>query len=281
MRKLAAELLWFCILLSLILIMGYLLIGGDILLFLAPRMVPMVWFGLAVLIALYVWQALHIIRLIRNKQWKGFGGTGMLLFAVPVVLLLTVMPNATTSGTLPNQNVKMISLSAETATAVQTEEAAQVESNGESDSAPVKTYESVSVEELASLNSCILEDETAPFDPSADLFSKYQKDTLEDLVGKTITVYGFVYKEDAFPEDTVLVARMMVACCAADAWIVGFHVKVDNAAGLAVNDWIRVTGTVRSFNMLYYGETYDFPVLTDGIILRCEAPDAEDAYLYP
>ena len=27
---------------------GTLLIGGDILLFLAPRMVPMVWFGLAV-----------------------------------------------------------------------------------------------------------------------------------------------------------------------------------------------------------------------------------------
>jgi len=281
MRKLVAEILWFCILLALILIMGYLLIGGDVLIFIAPRMVPMVWFGFAVLIALYVFQAFRIVKLVREKQFQGFGKTGMLLFVVPVVLLLTVMPSATTSGSLPNQNVKILTQSTESTAAVQADTMTQDEQSSPTGAEPAKTFESVPVEALASLNSCILEDETAYFNPSTDVFSDYLQNTLEELVGKTITVYGFVYTEDAFPADTVLVARMMVTCCAADAWIVGFHVKVDSSVDLAVNDWIRVTGTVRSFSMEYYGETYDFPILTDGIILRCEAPDAEDAYLYP
>ena len=48
-------------------------------------------------------------------------------------------------------------------------------------------------------------------------FREYLHNTLEELVGKTVTVYGFVYSDDAFPENTVLVARMMITCCAADA----------------------------------------------------------------
>jgi putative membrane protein len=203
------------------------------------------------------------------------------------MLFITVTPNQDTPGMLPNQNVKMMSLnSAAAATAqaasdttgqVQAEPTAQPNDDAGD---PADTA-SVSAEEVVNLAPCVLESETAVFTLTDDAFSQYLQSDVEDLVGKTITVYGYVYTSDSFPENTVLVARTMIACCAADASIVGFHVKVEEDAGLVKNEWVRVTGTVRSFVMEYYGAMYDSPILTAGLILRCETPDVEDAYIYP
>jgi hypothetical protein len=49
MRKAVGEVLWLLVLGAVTVIMGWLLFSGDILLYLAPRMVPMVWFGAFVL----------------------------------------------------------------------------------------------------------------------------------------------------------------------------------------------------------------------------------------
>ena len=281
MRKLWKELLWFCILFALILVMAYLLISGEVLLFLAPRMVPMVWFGLIVLIILNIYQAFHIVRSARDRQAKGPFKAGMLLFFVPVLLILTVPPDSGTTGSLPNQNVQMISLATQSEAAAQPADAKQAEPTADSPDATLAPVQSISMEEIAGLPACTLMDETAFFNSEADDFREYLYQSIDELVGKTITVYGFVYEDETFPANTVLVARMMISCCAADASIVGFHVKLDGATDLEKNEWIRVTGTVRSFSMPYYGTTYDFPILTDGIILRCDAPDVEDAYIYP
>ena len=282
MRKTATEFLWFGILLALILIMGYLLISGNVLLFIAPRMVPMAWFGLAVLIALFFYQALHIVRMIRRKEMCGAGKIGMLIFLVPVVLIATVMPDAGTTGSLPNQTVKIIATvdADETELAAQTERM-ETEQAGDMDEADDRDTKIVESEDIDTLGACELMEETAYFNASEDAFSGYLQAPLEELLGKTVTVYGFVYVDNEFPEDTVLVARTMVTCCAADAAIVGFHVKVDPTVNLTANEWVRVTGTIHSARLPYYGEYYDFPVMTDGIILRCDTPDAEDAYLYP
>jgi putative membrane protein len=269
MRKREGEILWLVILLALILIMGKLLVGGDILIFLAPRMVPVVWFGFAVLLLLSVYQFFHIVRSPHGGQEPQRVRPGTFLFLVPVVLLFTVAPDTSTPGALPNQNVRMISL---------TDERAPEEQSPGADTA---LDEADDTEDVSGIPPCVLEDETARFDKSADLFSKYLFGTVEDLAGRTVTVYGFVYADDTFPENTVLVARMLISCCAADASIVGFHVKTEDSTALLPNEWIRVTGTVRTIRMPYYGSDYDFPILTDGLIVRCDAPAAEDAYIYP
>ena len=147
------------------------------------------------------------------------------------------MPDAGTTGSLPNQTVKIIA----TANADETEQAAQTEQTeteqagdmGETDDRDTEIVES---EDIDTLGACELMEETASFHASEDAFSGYLQAPLEELLGKTVTVYGFVYVDNEFPEDTVLVARTMVTCCAADAAIVGFHVKVEPAVDLTLDE---------------------------------------------
>jgi len=262
MRKLWMQILWLAILLALIAVMGSLLISGDILVFLSPRMVPMVWFGFAVLILLLVYHIVQVIRYTLQKTEIHGGRPGMILFLLPVLLFVTVMPDQSTSGALPNQNLKMMNITQE----------ASADTADEQVSANTNTGEYLP---------CIVENETALFDTSADLFTDYLYKTLDEVLGKTITLYGFVYAEDTFPANTVLVSRKMITCCAADAAIVGFYVQLEDSAALQDNEWIRVTGTVRSINLAYYNDYYDFPIITNGIGVRCDTPEVDKAYIYP
>ncbi len=305
MRKFGVEIMWLVVLLALVIAMGILLIGGDILFYLAPRMVPMVWFGLVVFAVLVIYQFLHLARCLRENRSDTKIRLYSLMFLVPIVLMLTVMPNENTSGTLPGKSVQMLSLTSESASEEEeTGESALLETeqnepptdaeppaqNPQADAvAPTQTEEaaakpietSVEAIEVADAAPCTFSDETVPFDVSDDLFSNYIYDAVEELAGKTITLYGFVYTDDSFPENIIMVSRLYFYCCAADAYIVGFHVKVEETADFEDNEWIRVTGTVQTVSLEYYGDYYNFPILTDGKIVSCEAPDAKAAYIYP
>lgn len=281
MRKTGMEILWLGILLALSAAMGALLNGGEILLYIAPRMVPVVWFGFAVLIVLSAYQLWQMIKRLRRRQPPGETRFGVLLFLVPLILFATVTPNTNTPGSLPNQTVQRLSLAAESTAETLAQEKTSDSGQAEQAAGTTGAQTDSQPADMAALPPCVLEEETAKFDPKADLFSQYLHNTVEELVGKTITVYGFVYTDDSFPENTVLVSRMLIACCAADAAIVGFHVKTVDTADLTNNEWVRVTGTIQSVPMDYFGDVYDFPVMTDGIIVRCNAPDVEDAYVYP
>ena len=256
MAKGGSKFLWLIILLTLAAVMAWALISGNILLFLAPRMVPMVWFGFGVLAVLSVFQGIELLRSLRNGQQEDKGNLGMLLFLIPILLILTASPNAAAPGALPNQTVRLANPSDTSA------------------SAPVSG-------DTAGDPPCVLVDELAFFNPDADHFAEYLGQTVEELDGRTLTLYGFVYKDESFAEDMVLVSRLMITCCAADASIVGFHVQVDPAIDLQRNDWIRVTGTIKTKNLLYYDAYHDFPVLTDGLILRCDPPEPENTYIVP
>jgi putative membrane protein len=270
MGKCGVKALWLVILLSLTAILFTALVSGDILLYLAPRMVPMVWFGFVVLAGLCAYQCLETIKCIRRAETSAKFRLGTLLFFVPMIFILTAAPNTGTPGSLPNQNVRMVSLTAANSAGAAQEGSVQPSGNN----AAVKSGSS-------DFLPCVLGEERAFFDPSADRFRDYLYETADALAGRTITVYGFVYRDDTFSENIVLVSRLMITCCAADAATVGFHVQLEPGTSLERNEWIRVTGTIRIMEMPYYGNCYDFPVLTDGLILRCDAPDIGGAYIYP
>lgn len=309
MRRPAGEALWLLALAAFAAIMGALLFSGDILLYLAPRMIPAVWFGLAVLVTLTAHQAVHALRVWRNGGEDRPVRAGTLLFFIPVLLILTGTPNKDTYGTLPNQNVKMLGVASEstadtaqdsasaqpspepseqpddpreTAQSVQPSAAASSQADVETEGkTQEETADSVEVIDAADALPCVLADGEAGFDVSADLFSDYLYEPLEEMAGRTITLYGFVYKDDSFPEDTILISRLYISCCAADASIVGFHVKVADANAFEEDEWIRVEGTVEAFSLEYCGSRYDFPILTGGTVIRCDEPDAQAVYIYP
>lgn len=306
MRKYGVEIMWLIVLLALVIALGVLLISGDILFYLAPRMVPMVWFGFIVLATLLIYQLWHIGKCLSETHPVKKGRLGILMFLIPIILILTVAPNENTSGTLPNQNVKMINMASDISTsaakisetvspssptisvsdtpdAIQSVEPSSTNPLQEDDEAEEAQEQTDSVEtiDVSSALPCVLEEGTTDFDASADLFSEYLYYSVEDMAGQTVTFYGFVYSDDSFPDNTILVSRLYISCCAADASIVGFHVKIQDAADFEDNEWICVTGTIQAFSMEYNGEYYDFPILTDGTITRCETPDTEEAYIYP
>ncbi|HPJ02940.1 MAG TPA: TIGR03943 family protein [Candidatus Limiplasma sp.] len=265
MANCGMKILWLVILLALTVVLLTLLLSGDIILYLAPRMVPMVWFGLAVLVVLCVYQGHEIFRCFREKTQTLLPSLRLILFCFPILMMLTAMPDTNTPGSMSNQNVRLLSqVNSGSETIKIEEDSAALETNKASVYLP-----------------CILMDERAVFDPQADMFASYLLETAEALQDNTITLYGFVYRDDSFEEDMVLVSRQMITCCAADAAIVGFHVQVNPDIDLQLNEWIRVTGTIKTKNMLYYGTPYTFPVLTNGIILPCNAPTTEYLFINP
>jgi putative membrane protein len=87
-------------------------------------------------------------------------------------------------------------------------------------------------------------------------------------VGERIVVNGFVYKEDGFEDDNLVVARLLVNCCVADSMLVGFFVETEEALSFQKDTWVQVEGIV-GFEDVYfehlegYQETY---VIKEGVI---------------
>ncbi len=288
MSKRSTEILWLLILLALAAITGVLLIFGDIALYLAPRMYPVAWFGFAVLGLL---AALQLIRLIKTDR-RAFGHTTRLyglMFLIPIVLFLTTPPNQGTPQTLTNPNINMLG-GAELAD--QTPIPAEPEATPAAQSAEEFPENATSVPEseadvmpqniiadIDSLTPCVRMDEAEEY--VADMFADAVYTPVSALEGQRISLHGFVYRDDQFPEGTLLVSRLIITCCVADATLAGFHVRVENAEDFANDEWVDVTGTVAAFLFTYDGEDYTMPILTDGVIRPRKAPPADDAYIYP
>jgi putative membrane protein len=289
MNKRAVEILWLAVLFALAAIMGVLLISGDIALYLAPRMYPIAWFGFAVLGILAIFQLVRLVRANRHA----FGHTTRLyglMFLIPIVLFLTTPPQAGTPQTLPNPNVDIIGaaqLADQTPIPDEAEETPPAQSAGENtpqaaEPMPESTEDAMPeaiVTDISTLAPCVRMDEAEEY--VVDMFADSIYTSVSALEGQRITLHGFVYRDDQFPEDTLLVSRLLISCCVADASLVGFHVRVENADDFANDEWVDVTGIVAAFLFNYDGEDFTMPILTDGIIRPRKAPSPEDAYIYP
>ncbi|ANS74151.1 hypothetical protein AWM70_05795 [Paenibacillus yonginensis] len=69
----------------------------------------------------------------------------------------------------------------------------------------------------------------------------------EDFIGKSISLTGFVYKDDSLGQSDgeFAVGRFLVLCCTADALPFGVMVKSPaNAASFDKDTWVKVTGKI-------------------------------------
>jgi uncharacterized repeat protein (TIGR03943 family) len=95
------------------------------------------------------------------------------------------------------------------------------------------------------------------------------------FAGKEVDVIGFVYRDPRNGENEFWVSRFTVSCCVADASALGLLVKTDEAAPLATDSWVRVTGRFAAGE--FAGEK--LPVLVADTIEPTEQPS--QPYLYP
>jgi uncharacterized repeat protein (TIGR03943 family) len=67
----------------------------------------------------------------------------------------------------------------------------------------------------------------------------------ERLVGRRVSVVGFVYRPRGGAADDVVVARFVIRCCAADGFAVSLPIRHPEAATLQPDTWIQVEGVLR------------------------------------
>ncbi|HEU4321564.1 MAG TPA: TIGR03943 family protein, partial [Roseiflexaceae bacterium] len=96
----------------------------------------------------------------------------------------------------------------------------------------------------------------------------------EQLTGRPVDVVGFVYRAPDQPADEFYVTRYVMACCIADRSGTSLVVRSPDAAALAPDSWVRVSGSVA----LRPAQPPEL-VVADAQVQR--VPQPAEPYLYP
>ncbi|GAE25438.1 hypothetical protein JCM9140_1433 [Halalkalibacter wakoensis JCM 9140] len=98
---------------------------------------------------------------------------------------------------------------------------------------------------------------------------------LEQFIGKPIEITGFVYREPEFEDDQLVVARFGMTCCVADASVFGTMVEASEASQFENDTWVRVTGIL---DQTQYNE-FRIPLIQLREIEVIDQP--ESPYVFP
>lgn len=119
---------------------------------------------------------------------------------------------------------------------------------------------------VESSNSIIFTDENYfknLYDIGEDLYKKYK--------GTKIVIDGFIYKEDTLEKDEFIIARLMMACCAADSQVIGLVCKYPDTLNLKQNTWFKVEGILDFKN--------NVPIIL--VNKLTSIPKPKNLYVYP
>ena len=105
-------------------------------------------------------------------------------------------------------------------------------------------------------------------------YEEISKD-LNKYIGKTVQLSGFVYKEEGFSDNQLVISRFLVTHSPDDADIIGFLSEFNEASTLSEDTWIEATGTLEKTN--YNGS--ELPQLKITNWKKIDEPD--ESYIYP
>jgi uncharacterized repeat protein (TIGR03943 family) len=107
--------------------------------------------------------------------------------------------------------------------------------------------------------------------------------TLLDLVkdaeifdGQRVAAEGMVYRAPHHDENTLMLFRFAIVCCAADAFPVGILVKHTDAGRFANDTWVSVTGQLRIESV----NAIDRPIIDADSVRQIPIPIPEKRYLF-
>lgn len=250
----ANAVIWLAILMGYGLMLIDLMVSGRIVYLLHPRMYGFVWFGLAMFLVLFGHQAYTVYQ--RYKKFKATKGVpsngpgssgrfkvGYLVFLLPLLLAAT-RPQVMSSDVLSN---KAILLGQSSITSVK--------------QAPVQEDQEIQETQVTQTSQAQAQD---------DFYQNVTalQSTYGTRIGETLTLKGLVYRQDDFKPSEMVVARLLITCCASDAGVLGVMVTADqDLSNYASDSWVKVTGTI------------DLPMLKLTAIEAIEPFD--NPYVYP
>lgn len=208
---------WFLILLGLFFYFCRLIQTREVVYFINPKMYKYVYIGATAMGIMTVYQLFSIYTYNPSTKLKA----GNIMFVIPLVLGLMVNPRGLNADAVENRGVEALL-------------------KGNISAFSYNTKKMLTSERMRYIkdNEVII---------SNDNYYRLMEDIYENLdlyIGKSITVTGFVYREDNFPKGQFLAGRMLMNCCAADAQVLGFMCKSDTITDIDKEKWVMVTGTI-------------------------------------
>ncbi|MDQ0256168.1 putative membrane protein [Evansella vedderi] len=98
---------------------------------------------------------------------------------------------------------------------------------------------------------------------------------LDRFVGKEIEIIGFAFREPDFEDHQIVIARFAMTCCTADVGVYGTLIESDEAHYFDDDTWLYAKGTITK------GQYHDFvlPIIVDSYLVEVDQPDTP--YVYP
>jgi putative membrane protein len=110
------------------------------------------------------------------------------------------------------------------------------------------------------------------------LYSTYYEEISKDInkfKGRKIALKGFVYKEEGFKQNQLVISRFMITHCVADSSIIGFLAELPEASSLKEDTWVEATGVLDITT--YNGTELPLIKITDWK----KTSEPKEPYLYP
>ncbi|WP_246238171.1 TIGR03943 family putative permease subunit [Alkalicoccus luteus] len=273
-----------------LLILGLVLSGG-IVYYIAPIMMPFIYFGMVTFFILGAVQLFQDKEDDHPQPWPVY-----VLFLVPLTAGFILPERGLDSSVAENRGVQYGA--AAHGPGLQAEES-------ESDTPRADSYLDDPDGYMEALGGTEEEeaDEHAPLDYEdeewfegyyEELFETYagadeiavDEDTFIDVLtlldlytdsfeGTEVEVYGFAFREPDFDENRLVAARFGMTCCVADAGVYGLIIDSEEAADFGDDTWFQARGTIRAGT--YNGQ--EVAILEDAELEPIEQPDSP--YVYP
>ncbi|WJY27568.1 MULTISPECIES: TIGR03943 family putative permease subunit [Sporosarcina] len=256
-----------------------LLVTGDILLYIAPKMVKFSYIALAVLLILGIMQLIRSLSADEEELYCDCGfshGPSAAPLQSAIIYLLFALP-VLTGLWFPSVSLDS-SIAAKRG--FQYPSAASAPGNGEGIAADTgqtvdpaadvlpgdpaaDPYEAAYDEsEFAILRQELLDADTIEMtnENYMDVMF-YLNDDPVAFEGKQLSMTGFVFKDPIFQENRFVIARFGISCCVADAEVYGIMSAEPPAAPFAEDEWLDVTGTLTTVQ--HEGMTLPFLEMSD------------------
>ncbi|MGV2941654.1 TIGR03943 family protein [Mesobacillus sp. LC4] len=138
-------------------------------------------------------------------------------------------------------------------------------------------YENLMTDEEYNKEMQELESESTIFFNDSIYSSYYEaiSSDIDQYQGRKVSLYGFVYKEEGFAENQLVVSRFLVTHCVADASIIGFLSEFPDAATIEKDTWIKIEGFIET------GSYMDTPIPLVKVSKWEITEEPEVPYLYP
>lgn len=248
------------------LLLFQLMMSGTIRYYIAPKMMPFMYFLLAALLILGIVQ---LVRSTSDKEEDLYCDCGfihqqsksivqtIIVYALFVIPILTGLwfPTVVLDSSIVAKRGVNYGASPPITTDVVGTDVGEDESSVEEDDLLVQDRQALLADEmdnkrLGTLKQELLDSDKIVIDDERynDIMLIIHED-LEPFIGKEIELVGFVYKDDQTAENEFLIARFGITCCVADAFVYGIRSSSDAVAKLNEDDWVRATGTLSTYQL--------------------------------